>query len=378
MKNAVKNVRAVGLLTFGFAAACATPGISAAMTRMVDAQRYKETVHVPEAKAYWEGVYDCHTKTGWPADSAGLQKGADNDYRKCLDANAKKHLDALRAKAETQKTWAERSVTLRIAACIDQYDSKATFAPFDGYETCTQKFPLEEDTAAKSVRSDFDDATAKDTPEAWIAFLQKHPEDERGLEVARKVVKLAASADPEKQVALDEQIARTWPPVVREIPAARRVLIVGPKGLRVRDIQKMRAANVGSSVVIARIRASKEPYKSFDTDELAVLNERGIPDDVVTAMIEVTTKIQDSREADEDRKTMRAEIDALKKLVADQKASGGAAGASGKTVQTKEGPLDIVESCAKRLAAMNLCEQIPFPGSTVCKSGVESEFPCPR
>jgi hypothetical protein len=355
------------------------PGIKAASSRMIDAQRYKDTVQAPEAKAYWQGVYDCHAKNGWPTDAAGLQKGADNDYRKCLDANAKKHLDALRAKADTQKTWTERSVTLRMAACIDQYDTKATFAPFDGYETCTQKFPLQEDAAAKAVRTDYDDAAAKSRPEAWIGFLQKHPEDERGLDVARKVVKHAASADAENQLSLDEQIARTWPPVVKEIPAARRVLIVGPKGLRVRDIQKMREAKVGSSVIVARIRTSKEPYKSFETDELAVLKQLDIPDDVVTAMIEVTTKIQDSREADEDRKTMRAEIDALKKLVAEQKASGGGGvAASGKTVQTKDGPMDVVESCAKRLAAMKLCEQIPFPGSTICKSGVESEFPCPK
>lgn len=375
---AMKTVRSLAFVSFGFAAACAMPGINAASTRMMDAQRYKDTVQAPEAKAYWEGVYDCHTKTGWPPDAAGLQKGADNDYRKCLDANAKKHLDALRAKADTQKTWTERSVTLRMAACIDQYDTKATFAPFDGFETCTQKFPLQEDAAAKAVRNDYDDAAAKDVPEAWITFLQKHPEDERGLDVARKVVKQAASVDAEKQVSLDEQIARTWPPVVKEIPPARRVLIVGPKGLRVRDLQKMREAKVGSSVVVARIRASKEPYKSFDTDELAVLKELDIPDDVVTAMIEVTTKIQDSREADEDRKAMRAEIDALKKLVAEQKSSGGGAAAAGKTVQTKDGPMDIVESCAKRLAAMKLCEQIPFPGSSICKSGIESEFPCPQ
>src|SRR5690349_11863116 len=45
---------------------------------------------------------------------------------------------------------------------------------------------------------------------------------------------------------------------------------------------------------------------------------------------------------------------------------------TGKTVQTKDGPLDVAASCAKRLAAMKLCEQIPFPGSTIGSSSVES------
>ncbi len=119
-----------------------------------------------------------------------------------------------------------------------------------------------------------------------------------------------------------------------------------------------------------------EPYKVYDADELGVLKQMGISDDVVTAMIEVTTKIQESREAEQDRKAMREEIEALKKLVAEKKS--GEQASSGKTVQTKDGVMDVVESCAKRLAAMKLCEQLPFPGSSICSGGVESEFPCPQ
>jgi hypothetical protein len=360
-------------------AGCAMAGIQAASNRMSEAQRNKELAHAPEAKAYWAGIYACHTQgAAWPTDTSGGQKGADNDYRKCLDANAKKQIDALRVKAETQKAWSERAPTLRLAACIDQHDTKASFTPFPDLETCAEKYPVQEDAAAKSVRNDYADAEKKGTPAARIEFLQKHPEDERGLDVARRVVKQAGEVDADTQISLDEQITKTWPPAVKDMPAVRRVVIVGPKGLRVRDIQKMQAAKLAPSVVMARIRASKEPYKSFDADELVVLKQMDIPDDVVTAMIEVTTKIQDSREALQERESLRGEIDALKKLVAEKKADKQAGGASGRTVQTKDGPLDVLESCAKRLAAMKLCEQLPFPGSTICTSGVESEFPCPQ
>jgi len=155
------------------------------------------------------------------------------------------------------------------------------------------------------------------------------------MDVARRVVKNAATADADTQLSLDEKVARAYPPVLKEMPAERRVVIVGPKGLRVRDVVKMREAKVGPNVILARVRASKEPYKSFDADELGV----------------------------------------LKKLVAEKKK---ASAGSGEMVQTKDGPLDVATSCAKRLAATQLCEQIPFPGSSICKSGIDGEFPCPK
>ena len=94
------------------------------------------------------------------------------------------------------------------------------------------------------------------------------------------------------------------------------------------------------------------------------------------AMIEVTAKVQEAKKADDDRAELHAELAALRATIAAKKAAGG--GEGGEVVQTKEGPMNSVESCAKRLAAMKLCEQIPFPGLTICKSSTESSFPCPK
>jgi hypothetical protein len=93
-------------------------------------------------------------------------------------------------------------------------------------------------------------------------------------------------------------------------------------------------------------------------------------------MIEVTSKLEDKQKADDERKALRAELEALKKLIEDKKASGGPS--SGTNVTTKDGPMDVLESCGKRLAAKKLCEQLPFPGSSICSSTTESEFPCPQ
>jgi hypothetical protein len=137
----------------------------------------------------------------------------------------------------------------------------------------------------------------------------------------------------------------------------------------------MTDAKISPKIVIARVNASTEPYKSFDADELVVLKKLGLSDDVVAAMVEVTSKVEERRRADEERQAMRAEIAALKAMIAEKKAEG--AGGKGEMVQTKDGPMDVLASCAKRLGALKLCDQIPFPGSSICSSTAESAFPCP-
>ena len=151
-------------------------------------------------------------------------------------------------------------------------------------------------------------------------------------------------------------------------------MLVGPKGLRVRDLLKLTDAKVSPRIVVARVNASTEGYKSFDGDELGALKQLGISDDVVAAMIEVTSKLEDRRKADEERSALRTELAALRAMIEEKKAAGGP---KGEAVQMEDGPMDVLASCAKRLGATKLCEQIPFPGSMLCKATAESSFPCP-
>lgn len=92
-------------------------------------------------------------------------------------------------------------------------------------------------------------------------------------------------------------------------------------------------------------------------------------------MVDVTTKVEERRKADQERQAMRAEIASLKAMI--EKQAQGGAGKSGQTVQTKDGPMDALASCAKRLAALRACEEIPSIGAAICSSAAESAFPCP-
>jgi hypothetical protein len=114
----------------------------------------------------------------------------------------------------------------------------------------------------------------------------------------------------------------------------------------------------------------------------------GVSDDVVAAMIEVTTKVVERRRADEERQAIRAELASLKKMIEEKKAASGDGKSSGQVVQTADGPMDALASCAKRLGAVKLCEQTrggdhrqwpfvqlpPLPQSLPTSHGLPSPF----
>ena len=327
----------------------------------------------PDTRAYFQDWNDC-------VDLAGFDSASMATSQACHFEREVKRVASLKAQAAAAKVPAVKEVFLRAAACIEK-------APrmFRGPRSGSSLVPTTEclnektktmATAGQAEEDEYLAAEKVGTVDAWLAFIAKHRDHTRVPDAAKNVVAAGGRAEGDAQVAIDEKLVSAYPAGIAELPVGRRILVVGPKGLRVRDLVKLSNAKVSAGIVVSRVKASAEPYKSFDGDELAALKQLGIPDEVVMAMIDVTTKLEDRKKADEERQAMRAEIAALKAMIEGKKAGAGGA-KSGQTVQTKDGPLDVLESCAKRLGAMTLCEKIPFPGSTICSATAESSFPCP-
>lgn len=301
---------------------------------------------------------------------------------KCITAAEEATIAAYRKRAkEGQEPGADKAYS-EAADCIERAPKNPpeyhlVTRDYGAFRQCVTQKDLALAKGATLQDSDYAAAEKEDTSDAWLAYIVKHKEDKRAPDAAKRAVKAAGRLTPEAQVAFDEKLAATYPAAVAELPAERRILLVGPKGLRVRDLRKMKEAKIAPSVMLARIKGSTEGYKNFDGDELAALKQLGLSDEVVTAMIEVTTKTEERQRANEERQAMRAELAALKAMIEEKKAATGGKG-TGEVVQTKDGPMDVLASCAKRLSAMKLCEQIPFPGSMLCKSTAESSFPCPN
>lgn len=330
----------------------------------------------PDMKAWLKGLNDCRNTVYDIAETKVSY------FAFCTPKVENEILASMRARAAAETRPAVKAVLERTATCFERAPSvtgRSTYNEGKNYDVVKQCFvDRARDLAAFKVKDDVENAYAAaekaDSVDGWMTFITAESSDKRVPVAARRVAALAAAMPPDAQLSADEKLVAAYPAAAAELPPERRVLVVGPRGLRVRDIQKMTDAKVSPKIILARINASTEPYKSFDADELVVLKNAGISDDVVAAMVEVTTKVEERRHADEERQSMRAEIAAIKAMM-EKKSEGGAS--KGETVQTKDGPMDVVASCAKRLGALKACDQIPFPASSICSSSAESAFPCP-
>jgi hypothetical protein len=321
-------------------------------------------------KTWWQGFHVCAYDES-------------DDYllhEKCHADNDARLLANLRAAAENETDRVSRVLLTRAADCVARVSVKEevmelSLRPQEQLIACVEE-PRRAVAKRKAELSTFAKLERVNTVDAWLEFIEENPRDERLPIAAAKVVSLANLESGEAQYAIDERLVGTYPSALMKLPASRRILLIGPKGARVRDIQLMTEANVAQAIVVARVRGSSEPYKIFDGEELATLKQMGIADDVVAAMLEVTTKLEERHRDDEERRAIRSELEALRLLI-EEKKQGGAA-ASAVMVQTSEGPMDVLASCAKRLGAVKLCEQTPFPLSAVCASTAEESFPCPE
>lgn len=325
----------------------------------------------PDARAYLEGYYQCVKDDNAEAVERRIA---------CLGENETKTIASLKGQIASANPSTKEALT-RAVTCVESTKKMVVpdGGPKIGYpnevKSCLASKRLTVTVAAKEQDDEFTAAEKTDTADAWLAFIAKHKEDKRVSTAVKRVVVASTKATGDARSQIEEKLVTTYPAGLAELPADRRILLVGPKGLRIVDLVKLKDAKVSPNIVIARVKASTEPYKNFEADELGALKQLGIADDIVAAMIEVTAKLEERKKADEEKQALRAELAALRAMIEEKKAAGAK---GGETVQTKEGPMDVLASCGKRLAAMKLCEQIPFPGGQICKGTAESEFPCPQ
>jgi hypothetical protein len=219
----------------------------------------------------------------------------------------------------------------------------------------------------------FAEAEEAGSDQAYLAYLRAFPEGRsrgKAIDAARALAE--KEADDKARLLAYERLVEAAPEASLQIPKEAALLLVGPPGMRIKDLLAMKESGLGEEVVTAKIATENVPYRSFSIEELGQLKALGLPDAMVKAMIESTARALREKRDEQERESLKREIAELKKLVA---AKGAGAG-EGATVQTKDGPLDQAACIAKRLAAMKICEQMPWPGSTVCSSTAQANFPC--
>ena len=70
-----------------------------------------------------------------------------------------------------------------------------------------------------------------------------------------------------------------------------RLMLTGPKGMKVGDIRKLIKDKRSDYIIISLIKRVKSPYKEFTLEEIDLLLKMKLSDKIISAMMDVTTKL---------------------------------------------------------------------------------------
>lgn len=70
-----------------------------------------------------------------------------------------------------------------------------------------------------------------------------------------------------------------------------RLMLTGPKGLKVGDIRKLVKKGRSERIITSLIKRVRTPYKEYTLDEIDILVEMGLSDNIIASMIDVTTQL---------------------------------------------------------------------------------------
>ncbi|WP_373069704.1 hypothetical protein [Sulfurimonas sp.] len=70
-----------------------------------------------------------------------------------------------------------------------------------------------------------------------------------------------------------------------------RLVLTGPKGMKVGDIRKLIKEKESEVIIISLIKRVKTPYKEYTLDEIRTLKSFGLSDKIIATMIDVTTEL---------------------------------------------------------------------------------------
>lgn len=150
-----------------------------------------------------------------------------------------------------------------------------------------------------------------------------------------------------------------------------RLLYTGPNELRIIDVEEMSRNKIRDALVIAQINSVGGPYKKFSASEMTTLKKHGLSDEVVAALLTVTTEYQKEQKRQAEQQAMMA-INKTAQAPSQQKA-----------VQAQAAqPQQVAEAstpagCVKLVAAIKACDQTGGFMAMGCKALAKSQFDCP-
>ncbi len=212
-------------------------------------------------------------------------------------------------------------------------------------------------------KGEYEKAVAAGTVAAYRAFLEANPDSFFRMETLRR---LSEKAPTRNALAFHRDNVAIDPAYITFLPDEYDVWFVGPPDMHVYEVLQM-SRREKDSLVAARIRAAKQPYKVFSDDEIALLKEGGMPVDLIAAMIDATAMATPAP-------TVQTGTAASVTPMAIAPAAAAPVAGAGDVPAAQNTVGDVAAQCAKRYAAMKACDQIPSFGANVCRSQVKKKY----
>ena len=84
-----------------------------------------------------------------------------------------------------------------------------------------------------------------------------------------------------------------------------RLLLTGPRGMKIGDIKKHIDKKRSEKIIISLIKRVRSPYKEFTLEEIDKLSAMGISDNIISTMMDVTTELVREEENREHQKSLQ-------------------------------------------------------------------------
>lgn len=93
-----------------------------------------------------------------------------------------------------------------------------------------------------------------------------------------------------------------------------RLALTGPKDMKVGDIRKLIKNKRSEMIIVSLIKRVKSPYKEFTLNEIDILSKMGLSDNIISAMIDVTTKLLENEERRKEQEFYLSEQERISKI----------------------------------------------------------------
>lgn len=273
--------------------------------------------------------------------------------------SSQKMVSTLNITNEDRELWAE-FVNKNSVNAMDNFLYLYPYSPY------AKDAKARKEILIKNEIAEFSKTKKKSGPNSIIHFVEQYPQAHNKEEALKEAIKRTNSSSGMKT------LASKFPESINLMPSHYKMefelMNNGPEGMKIEQISKLlNTDKLPAGIVSAKVLASAGAYKDFSADEIRFLQKKGIPSQVIEAMINSNTKAQDEMKRAQKDDALMKQIKELMEKTQQQ--------VSAQAVKNDGGNSTI--ECIKQKTALDACARTTSGFiKMACDAAARSSFEC--